>query len=127
MKNYLLASVVAMHDHFEFEPNDNPTQLSVREKAFRTKALREEVREFSVAKTLADELDALVDLQVFLLGTVDRMGLNDVFDEAFERVMAANMQKQVAGLTKKSKRGFKRDLVKGDDWVAPNLTDLVGE
>lgn len=125
--NAMLVKVMEMHDHFEFEPVNNPITLSVREKAFRVKAFREETREFAVATTLADQLDALVDLQVFLLGTVDRMGLTEVFDEAFTRVMAANMQKEVAGLTKKSKRGFKRDLVKPEGWVAPNLTDLVGE
>jgi predicted HAD superfamily Cof-like phosphohydrolase len=86
-----------------------------------------EIQEYEDANTLADMLDALVDLQIFLLGTVYRHGFSEIYETAFDRVMDANMQKQLAGESHKSKRGFARDLVKPIGWVAPNLSDLTGD
>jgi hypothetical protein len=65
----------------------------------------------------------MVDLVVFALGTVERMGLLDVFEPAYNRVMAANMQKHLGG---NAKRGnFQIDLIKPKGWEAPVLSDLV--
>lgn len=123
----MMDRVTEMHDHFGLYTTLRPEPLSAEEKVFRLKCLREEVQEFEDAATLADQLDALVDLTVFTLGTADRLGMADVFETAFIRVMNANMQKEVARTAADSKRGFKTDLVKPVGWVAPDLTDLVGE
>ena len=123
----LMDRVIEMHNKFDLSADRVPRALDTDEKNFRVAALNEEVEEYEVATTRADELDALVDLQVFLLGTVHRHGFSDVFDEAFNRVMDANMQKFLAGEAHKSKRGFARDLVKPAGWLAPNLKDLVNE
>lgn len=123
----LMGQVVAMHDHFGLFTKFQPWHLPPEEKEFRIKCLREEIQEFEDATTLADQLDALVDLVVFALGTADRAGMAQVFEEAFARVMLANMQKKVAKSASDSKRGFKADLVKPAGWAAPNLKDLVGE
>lgn len=74
-------------------------------------------------KRLAEQLDALVDLAVFTCGTAERQAFP--FNKAWERVMDANMQKELAGTNENSKRGFKRDLVKPEGWKKPNIISLV--
>lgn len=123
----LLDQVIVMHHKFQLDAAPIPQQLNNDEKAFRVLAMHEEVFEYQKATTLADQLDALVDLQVFLLGTVHRQGFENVFEKAFARVMQANMQKVLAESAEQSKRGFKRDLIKPAGWTAPDLRDLVGE
>lgn len=76
------------------------------------------------SQTLADALDALVDLSYVLLGTVLQLGLGRVYDEAWRRVHCANLLK-VAG--KKASRGFAKDVVKPSGWQAPDLKDLIGD
>lgn len=75
-------------------------------------------------ESLEKQMDALIDLQVFSVGTAERQGFNN--DEGFSRVMKANMAKEVAGgKGETSKRGFKADLIKPEGWEPPTLTDLV--
>ena len=123
-----MPKIIEMHRKFGLDDGvEIPRHLDADERNFRIVAMQEELDELTEATTLADQLDALVDLQVFLLGTVYRMGMADIYDEAFQRVMNANLEKSLAGDATQSKRGFKRDLVKGPNWAAPNLKDLVGE
>jgi predicted HAD superfamily Cof-like phosphohydrolase len=123
----MMTRIIEMHKKFDLAADQAPKALPDDEKNFRIVAMQEELDEYADANTRADELDALVDLQVFLLGTVYRHGFADVFDEAFNRVMDANMQKMLAGEALHSKRGFARDLVKPAGWTAPNLSDLTGD
>ncbi len=76
------------------------------------------------SQTLADALDALVDLDYVLLGTVLQLGLGRVYGEAWRRVHRANLLK-VAG--KKASRGFDKDVIKPSGWTAPDLKDLIGD
>ena len=112
-----------MHEKFELQPE--VVEFTPSEKQFRIIAMREEISEYEVATTKADELDALVDLIVFALGTVYRQGFMNVFAEAFGRVMRANLKKKIG--SHKKRGSFERDLVKPEGWTAPDLTDLVGE
>ena len=107
---------------------------------FRLRFLAEELKELGEAvgvdvmvrcewkkdasKSLTDALDALVDLDYVLLGTVLQIGLGDVYQEAWRRVHAANLLK-LAG--RKPTRGLAKDAVKPSGWLAPDLTDLVTE
>lgn len=97
--------------------------FSPAEKQFRITAMQEELDEYAEATTPHDELDALVDLIVFALGTVDRQQWTTVFDEAFNRVMQANLNKQLGPNTKRG--SFQLDLVKPEGWQPPTLEDLV--
>ena len=107
-----------MHNKFEINGS-----FSDEEKEFRYQCLLEEVNEFKDATTREDELDALVDIAVFLFGTVDRMAFDDVFYRAYCRVMKSNLDKRVGS---NAKRGsYKKDLVKPEGWQAADLTDLV--
>ena len=117
----MLKLVQAMH--LKFGITSHRVAFSEEEKKFRICAMQEELDEYKDAKTKEDELDALVDLVVFALGTAERQGFIKVFDEAFKRVMNANIQKQLG--TNEKRGSFQLDLVKPMGWKAPNLTDLV--
>jgi predicted HAD superfamily Cof-like phosphohydrolase len=121
----MVALVTAMHDKFGLNYPGPVTALSPQEWSFRVTCLREEIQEFVDATTRADAFDALLDLMVFTIGTMLRMGLP--IDEGFRRVMAANMQKEVAMVKTASKRDFELDLIKPKGWTAPDLSDLTGD
>jgi len=119
--NNMLIRIKDMHYKFGIRDKDIP--FSREEKAFRITAMQEELDEYTCANTKEDELDALVDLVVFALGTAERQGMLEVFDEAFQRVMNANCAKRVGG--NKKRGSFAIDLVKPEGWKAPDLSDLV--
>ena len=111
--------------HNKFGITHDKVAFSKEEKEFRIAAMREEIDEYIESETKEDELDAIVDLIVFALGTLERSGMINVFEEAFKRVMEANMKKELGG---NQKRGsFKLDLKKPEGWTAPDLSDLVNE
>lgn len=109
--------------HVKFNITCQHLDFSEEEKRFRITAMQEELDEYSNASTKEDELDALVDLVVFALGTAERQDMLDVFEEAFHRVMNANCAKEVGA--NKKRGSFAIDLVKPEGWVAPDLSDLV--
>jgi predicted HAD superfamily Cof-like phosphohydrolase len=113
--------VKMMHTKFGITSEEVP--FSEEEKKFRICAMQEELDEYKEAETKEDQLDALVDLVVFAMGTAERQGMLEVFDEAFKRVMLANCKKEIG---QNQKRGsFQLDLVKPEGWTAPDLSDLV--
>lgn len=150
------------HDHFEIKCPSSPIILDREHLKMRLNFLLEELKELSNAcgfslkdETIAPDknfkpnaeqiLDALVDLQVVLLGTVQLMGFfnttptflqptiensngivkHSVFEEAYLRVWTANMKKVRCESAADSKRGFAIDLKKPQGWVPPILSDLV--
>jgi len=116
----MIERIKEMHQKFGI----SEVPFSGGERLFRIACMQEELDEFNIAENRpAEELDALVDLLVFTLGTVDRMGWSDVLDEAFNRVMDANMAKQLGPNNKRG--GFMIDLQKPEGWTPPNLEDLV--
>lgn len=126
MESKLLESVRKMHIKFGLENTIGPCALSDEEKEFRYKAMMEEVNEYMDATTLVDQYDALIDLIVFAVGTLERQGLPLL--QGFEAVMRANMKKEL-GQNGQKRGGFKRDLVKPRDWVGPEdeLQDIIGK
>lgn len=96
--------------------------------SLRKKLLLEELTELVTSIDAGDQeeiLDALVDMQYVLSGTINECGMRDVFDEAFMRVHHANMQKALVPSRHGSKRDSPLDIVKPDGWVKPDLSDLV--
>ena len=121
--NNMLQLVKSMHCKFGI--NHELIKFSDEEKEFRVKCMTEEISEYFSTKTKEDELDALVDLVVFALGTAERQGYLPVFEEAFRRVMEMNMLKEIGP---NQKRGsFSLDLVKPHGWKPASLIDLVTE
>jgi predicted HAD superfamily Cof-like phosphohydrolase len=117
----MMDKIRQMHEQFGITHAD--ASFRSEERLFRIGAMLEELSEFTTSKTKEDELDALVDLVVFALGTAERMGYADVFEEAFNRVMVSNMSKTLGANTKRG--SFKIDLVKGPDFKPATLTDLI--
>lgn len=112
----LMNLVKAMHEKFGLANTTGATHLSKEEKDFRVAALQEELNEYSDAESLVDQYDALLDLIVFAVGSLERHGFP--LQEGFEIVMRANMAKEV-GQNGSKRGGFKRDLVKPAGWQSP--------
>lgn len=87
------------------------------------KQLREEILEMEEAYDKGDLIgvvDGLIDLKYFLLGVVYKHGISEqVFNEMFQAVHEANMEKKLG--VKKGREGFgnSADAVKPEDWVPP--------
>lgn len=77
------------------------------------------------SRNLGNALDALVDLEYVLLGTVNFMGMSNIFDEAWDRVHSSNMLKERVEKADQSKRGSKYDVKKPWGWRAPTFDDLL--
>ena len=120
--NSMFVKIEDMHTKFGITNSDMPT-FSQEEKTFRIAAMLEEVEEYACAETIDDELDAIIDLIVFALGTLERQGLFPVAEEAFNRVMVANCNKELGPNTKRG--SFSLDLVKPERWTAPQFRDLL--
>lgn len=146
MPTDFLQDIRDFHKKFGLEYNGPPRALSGELAAFRRRFMEEELREWvdhifasNLELTLTDvpdpevyrhhleqTLDALVDLMYVLLGTAHLQGFDDIFEEAWRRVHAANMNKVRATSAADSKRGSTLDVVKPEGWEPPTHTDLLG-
>lgn len=118
--NLMLEKLKFMHTKFGITAEQ--VAFSADEKQFRIVAMQEELDEYSEADNQVDELDALVDLVVFALGTAERQGMLPIFEQAFNRVMMANCAKEVG--PNKKRGSFAIDLKKPEGWKPPVLDDL---
>ena len=119
MESRIMGLVQDMHKKFGFYSQKVPCDLFEDEKEFRAVAMQEELNEYVAATTLVDQYDALLDLIVFAVGTLDRHGFPLI--KGFEAVMKANMAKEL-GQNGVKRGGFKQDLVKPPGWTAPEAT-----
>lgn len=91
---------------------------------FRIDFLQEELDEMKNAKSADDVCDALIDLCVVAIGTLDAFDIDA--DLAWNRVHKANMSKEV-GIKPNRPNPLKLpDLIKKPGWVAPSHHDNVG-
>ena len=91
---------------------------------FRIKFLEEEMNELSAAKTADDVVDALIDLCVVAIGTLDLFDVDARL--AWDRVHEANMNKQVGIKESRPNPLGLPDLIKPEGWTAPSHKDNVG-
>lgn len=91
---------------------------------FRTNFLQEELDELATADCADEVVDALVDLIVVASGTLDLFGVDQRV--AWERVLAANLNKHVGVKEGREQTGDMPDLVKDPGWVPPTHEDNVG-
>jgi len=89
-----------------------PRNLSQEEKEFRVSCITEELNEYINAETLEDKYDALLDLSIFVAGTMTEHGFP--VNPGLLTVMLSNFQKQVGQNAHKerSKKGWQIDLIK---------------
>lgn len=91
---------------------------------FRLAFLQEELTELGDASSADDAVDALIDLVVVAIGTLDAFGVG--VRTAWSRVHDANMTKSVgANPTRPNEFGLP-DLIKPEGWTPPNHEDNVG-
>ena len=91
---------------------------------FRIRFLQEELDELKNATNADDAVDALIDLCVVAIGTLDAYNVNSM--EAWNRVHTANMAKQVGiKATRPNPLGLP-DLIKPEGWESPVHYDNVG-
>lgn len=120
----MFGDVKAFHEKFG-QVYDGPPIRRLNDESevlFRHDFLTEEVSEHGKALANghpADQLDALVDICFVAMGTAYKHGWD--FEEAWRRVVAANMNKQSVTT------GGKFKISKPDGWVAPDHSDLVGD
>jgi predicted HAD superfamily Cof-like phosphohydrolase len=91
---------------------------------FRISFLEEELRELKEAKTGDDVVDALIDLCVVAVGTLDAFNIDAGI--AWDRVFVANMNKVVGVKSTRPNPLGLPDLVKPEGWKAPQHIDNVG-
>lgn len=121
-----VADIAAMHGHYgarDAVKDFDDGKLSALVK-FRTDFLKEELREAEEAESAEDFVDAMIDLCVVAIGTLDLFGVDSY--TAWDRVHEANMQKEV-GIkpTRPNPLGLP-DLVKPEGWKAPTHYDNTG-
>ena len=102
--------------------NEKPTILEYQDAKLRYELMLEENLEFLDSKSVVDCLDACVDMMYILAGTINACGLQNVFEEAFERVHQNNMTKVVDGKVVRSSTG---KILKPEGFVPVDLKDLV--
>jgi hypothetical protein len=91
---------------------------------FRIKFLEEEMNELISAETADDVVDALIDLCVVAIGTLNLFDVSA--NIAWDRVHEANMNKMVGIKPSRPNPLGLPDLIKPEGWVAPSHKDNVG-
>ncbi len=91
---------------------------------FRVNFLQEELDELKHSDNADDVVDALIDLCVVAIGTLDAFDVNAY--TAWDRVHAANMNKQVGIKESRPNPLGLPDLIKPEGWTAPTHADNGG-
>lgn len=91
---------------------------------FRANFLQEELDELKKADNGDDAVDALIDLCVVAIGTLDLFKVDSHL--AWNRVLAANMSKEVGIKASRPNPLGLPDLIKPEGWKAPTHKDNVG-
>jgi len=114
--------------HKKYGVNEKVKQFDANKLAafleFRINFLKEELNELQAATNGDDAVDALIDLCVVAIGTLDSMGI-DAY-KAWEKVLTANLAKEVGvKATRPNPLGLP-DLIKPEGWQSPSHADNIG-
>lgn len=101
-----------------------PNELRRELLRFRVAFLREELKELETATSAEDFVDALVDLCVVAIGTMDAFGVDA--RRAWREVHRANMMKEPGVKPERPNLFGLPDLIKPPGWVAPSHAGNVG-
>lgn len=118
-----------MHKHYGFHEKVEKLSKEDLQKLlqFRFDFLKEELTEMGDAieeKKPEDVVDALIDLCVVAIGTLDLFGIDA--EKAWDRVHAANMSKEVGIKKSRPNPLGLPDLIKPEGWLAPHHYDNHG-
>ena len=132
MSVHLVEDMFNMHDHYgvhKVMETLDAEKLRMFLK-FRIDFLQEELDEMIKAyneggeNEADDTVDALIDLVVVALGTLDAFQVDTY--EAWDRVLAANMAKEVGVKASRPNPLGLPDLIKPEGWTAPTHVDNIG-
>ena len=126
MRN-ILRDVRDFHKKFDLITENAPIHLTRRKLHERVECLQEELGEFNEAcqkQDLEAQVDALIDLIYFALGTLVMLGIKPfLFKRLWNDVQRANMAK-VRG---KTQRGHAVDVCKPEGWLPPQGRKILDE
>jgi hypothetical protein len=115
-----------MHEHYGF--HESVSKLNRKDLRalldFRVRFLKEELHELKTAKHPEDVVDALIDVCVVAIGTLDLLKVDA--HRAWDAVHAANMGKRVGVKPSRPNPLGLPDLVKPVEWRAPSHAGNVG-
>lgn len=119
-----------MHDKYGIGKVINEMDVSTLSAfiRFRSECIQEEVDEFNDAIKANDAeemVDALIDICVFAIGTLDVMDVDA--NEAWDKVLKANMNKSVGIKEGRPNPLGLPDLMKPTDWIAPEHSENHGK
>lgn len=126
MSNNFVQDIAEMHSKFSVNQKvtDFDSDKLKQFLDFRIKFLDEELTELKESTSGDDTVDALIDLVVVAIGTLDSFGVDSV--EAWNRVYQANMSKEVGIKPSRPNPLGLPDLVKPSGWLAPSHKDNIG-
>lgn len=114
--------------HHKYGVNEKIQEFNANKLAeflqFRIRFLQEELTELQSAQSGDDAVDALIDLCVVAIGTLNAFDVNSF--EAWDRVLAANMAKEVGVKASRPNPLGLPDLIKPEGWKAPTHIDNIG-
>ena len=126
MSNDWVADIEKMHEKYGTNPAvyamDDETLKKFLE--FRVKFLQEELNELKDAKSSEDVVDALIDLCVVAIGTLDAFNVDSY--RAWNEVLAANLNKEVGVKASRPNPLGLPDLIKPEGWVGPDHSNNYG-
>lgn len=126
MRNTWVKDIADMHTKFgvnEVVRNLDAEKLK-KFLEFRVNFLQEELDEMKTAETADDVVDALIDLCVVAIGTLNAFDIDA--EEAWNRVHHCNMMKEVGIKESRPNPLGLPDLVKPSGWYPPTHVDNVG-
>lgn len=120
MSNDWCYDIAVMHKHYGVnEKVRNFDKDKLRKFLdFRIKFLQEELDELNTAESAEDVVDALIDLCVVAIGTLDAFEVDSY--EAWNEVFEANMSKEVGVKESRPNPLGLPDLIKPEGWTAPS-------
>lgn len=121
--------IVDMHDHYgmteRFAEIRKDPELAKKLLKFRLDFINEELSEAYEATSADDVLDALIDICVVAIGTMDAFDCDG--QEAWQRVLQANLAKKPGIKEGRPNPLGLPDLMKPEGWVAPTHADITGD
>ena len=115
-----------MHEHYGVHPVIEKMDGDTLKKflQFRVDFLMEELTELKNAENAEDVVDALIDLCVVAIGTLDGFSVDSY--KAWDEVLKANMTKKTGIKASRPNPLGLPDLIKPEGWVGPDHSNNHG-
>ena len=118
--------IFKMHQYYGVHPKINDMNNETLKKflEFRADFLQEELNELKNAESAEDVVDALIDLCVVAIGTLDTFKVDSY--KAWDAVLEANMNKRTGVKESRPNPLGLPDLIKPEGWQPPSHSNNYG-